>query len=225
MDKSTTTTLTNAHPRLLRLRTKIENALYLKNKLHSEGVKVSIGISKIRGLKIICDGQNNEVVIGDCVRIKNSSIVLHGNNNKIIISDYSYLNQIELYTEDSNNEIAIGSHTRLCGKAHFSAIEGTKITIGENCLFSSDLHFSTGDSHSILNMQGERTNPSKDIVIEDHVWVGTRVTCLKGVRVSRDSIVAATTTLCKDYGTPNAIIAGVPGRIVKTDVNWGNERI
>ena len=116
------------------------------------------------------------------------------------------MNQIELYTEDSNNEIVIGSHTSLCGKAHFEAIEGTKIHIGDNCLFSSDLHFRTGDSHSILNMQGERINKSQDIVIEDHVWVGTKVTCLKGVRVSRDSVVAATTTLCKDYDTPNVII-------------------
>ena len=150
---------------------------------------------------------------------------MHGNNNRIIIKDFSYLNQIELYTEDSNNEILIGSHTSLCGKAHFAAIEGTKIHIGDNCLFSSDLHFRTGDSHSILSMQGERINKSQDIIIDDHVWVGTKVTCLKGVHVARDTVVAATTTLCKDYDAPNVIIGGVPGRIIKTEINWSNERI
>lgn len=62
-------------------------------------------------------------------------------------------------------------------------------------------------------------------MIEDHVWIGTKVTCLKGVHVSRDTIVAATTTLCKDYATPNVIIGGVPGRIIKTDVSWSDERI
>ncbi len=74
-------------------------------------------------------------------------------------------------------------------------------------------------------MEGERINPSKDIVIEDHVWIGTKVTCLKGVHVSKDSIVAATTTLCKSYDVPNSIIAGVPGKIIKNGVNWSTARI
>ena len=135
------------------------------------------------------------------------------------------MNQVELCTEDSNNEISIGSNTNFCGKAHLAAIEGTKIKIGNRCLFSSDLQFRTGDSHSILNMQGDRINPSKNIIIDDHVWFGAKVTCLKGVHISKDSIVAATTTLCKDYDKSNVIIAGIPGKIIKTDINWSIDRI
>lgn len=225
MDKNKIINLVNSHHKIFSLCSKIYNSISPRNKLHTKGSKVSIGVSIIKGLKIISYGRDNEIIIGDFVRIKNSTIIFHGNNNRIIIKDFSCLNQIELYTEDSNNEILIGSHTSLCGKAHFAAIEGTKIHIGDNCLFSGDLHFRTGDSHSILNMQGERINKSQDIIIEDHVWVGTKVTCLKGVHVSRDSVVAATTTLCKDYDAPNVIIGGVPGRIIKTDINWSCERI
>lgn len=225
MDKNKIINLVNSHHKIFSLCSKIYNNISPRNKLHTKGSKVSIGVSIIKGLKIISYGRDNEIIIGDFVRIKNSTIIFHGNNNRIVIKDFSRLNQIELYTEDSNNEILIGSHTSLCGKAHFAAIEGTKIHIGDNCLFSGDLHFRTGDSHSILNMQGERINKSQDIIIEDHVWVGTKVTCLKGVHVSRDSVVAATTTLCKDYDAPNVIIGGVPGRIIKTDINWSCERI
>lgn len=225
MDKNKIINLVNSHRKFFKLCSKFYNNISPRNRLHARGSKVSIGVSIIKGLKILNYGCNNEIIIGDFVRIKNSTIILHGNNNKIIIKDFSYLNQIELYTEDSNNEISIGSHTSLCGKAHFAAIEGTKIHIGDNCLFSSDLHFRTGDSHSILNMQGERINKSQDIIIEDHVWIGTKVTCLKGVHVAKDSVVAATTTLCKDYNASNVIIGGVPGRIIKTDINWSKERI
>ena len=225
MDKNRIVNLVNSHHSFFCLCSKVYNSLSLKNRLHPKGCKVSIGVSIIKGLKIINHGCDNEIQIGDFVRIKKSTIVLNGNHNRIIIKDYSYLNQIEFYTEDSNNEIVIGTHTNLCGKAHFAAIEGTKIIIGDNCLFSSDLHFRTGDSHSVLNMKGERINESKDIVIDDHVWVGTKVTCLKGVHVSRDSIVAATTTLSKDYDMPNVIIGGVPGRVIKTDVTWSSKRI
>ncbi|MBO5926985.1 MAG: hypothetical protein J6Q38_05470 [Clostridia bacterium] len=225
MNKNKIINLVNSHLKFFCVCSKIYNGTRLINKLRAKGTKVLIGVSIIKGLKIISHGCDNEIVIGNFVRIKDSTIILHGNHNRITIKDFAYLNQIELYTEDSNNEIIIGTHTSLCGKAHFAAIEGTKIHVGDNCLFSSDLHFRTGDSHSILNMQGERINQSKDIVIEDHVWIGTKVTCLKGVRVSRDSVVAATTTLSKDYTTPNVIIGGVPGRIIKTDVNWSKERI
>ncbi len=225
MDKNRIFGMINKHYGFFKFFSNLYYGISLKNRLKSKGSKVSVGVSFIKGLKIINYGRNNEIIIGDLVRIKNSTIILKGDNNKIIIKDQAYLRDVEFYTEDSNNEISIGTHTNLCGKAHLAAIEGTKISIGDNCLFSSNLEFRTGDSHSILNLQGERINPSKDIVIEDHVWIGAKVTCLKGVRVSRDSVVAATTTLSKEYTTPNVIIAGIPGKVIKTDVNWSHERI
>ncbi|MBQ8183152.1 MAG: hypothetical protein IJ025_04555 [Clostridia bacterium] len=214
-----------SHHNFFQFCSKAYNLMNPKNKLHTKGCKLSAGISVINGLKIINQGSDNEVIIGDFVRINKSTIIIRGNHNKISVMNYASLNQVELYMEDSHNEISVGEHTNLFGKAHLATIEGTKILIGNNCLLSGDLHFRTGDSHSILNLTGERINPSKDIVIEDHVWIGTKVTCLKGVRVSKDSVVAATTTLCKEYNTPNVIIGGVPGRIIKTDVNWTSDRI
>lgn len=215
----------NSHPRFFRFCSNVYNRINPNNKWRTKGCKLTVGISVIKGLKIVNHGVDNEILIGDFTRINRSAIIISGDHNRIDIGDFSCLNQVELYMEDSNNEICIGEHTGLCGKAHFAAIEGTKILIGNRCLFSGDLHFRTGDSHSILDLQGNRINPSKDIVIEDHVWVGTRVTCLKGVRVARDSVVAATTTLNKEYTEPNVIIGGVPGKIIKRDVNWSSHRI
>ena len=225
MNKTKLLNLVQSHHTFFCFCAKIYNRLSLRNKLRARSCKVSMGVSMFKGLKIVSHGCDNEVVIGDFVKINHSTIIFHGSHNRVVIKDFSSLNQVELYTEDSHNEIVIGSHTNLCGKAHFAAIEGTKIHIGDHCLFSGDLHFRTGDSHSILNLQGDRINQSQDIIIEDHVWIGTKVTCLKGVRVSKDSVVAATTTLCKDYDTPNVIIGGVPGRVIKTDINWSSERL
>ena len=225
MNKEKVLQLIESHRSLFKLCTSLFNYLNIKNKLFSKNIRVSVGVSMISGLKIINHGNDNQIIIGDFVRIKNSTIIIHGNQNKISISDFAYLKDIELYMEDSKNEILINQHSSLCGKAHLAAIEGSKIIIGKECLFSSDLHFRTGDSHSILDMQGKRINPSKDIVIEDHVWIGTKVTCLKGTHIMKNSIIAATTTLCKAYDQENVIIAGVPGRIIKTDVNWTHQRI
>ena len=225
MNKAKIVSIVNSHKGFFCFCTSVYNRLNIKNKLCSCGCKVATGVSFINGLKIINHGKDNYVFIGDFTRIKKSKIVLHGNNNKISIMENVLLDKVELYTEDSGNEIYIGEGSSLYGSSHFAAIEGTKIIIGKKCLLSGDLHFRTGDSHSILNMNGERINPSEDIVIDDNVWIGTKVTCLKGVHVSSDSVVAATTTLCKKYEEKNVIIGGVPGKVIKKDITWTGERI
>lgn len=213
------------HYRIFKFLSGAYNFLLPKNRLRVNGLDFSSGVAVLNGLKIVSKGKGNSLRLGDFVRMKNCRIIFYGNNNSVNLSDYSYFNDVEFYMENDGNHISGGEHTSLCGSTHLAAIEGTRISIGQNCLFSGDLHFRTGDSHSILDSEGRRINPSEDIVIDDHVWLGTKVTCLKGVHVSKNSIVAATTTLCKDYSAENAIIAGVPGKIVRTGVNWCHERI
>lgn len=224
MIRKTISKLIYKHKNVSKWYASFRNNINFKNKLYSKGCNTQIGNSRINGLIINNNGNGNKVIIGDSVKINNCIVYFRGNNNTITIGNNSVLNCVEFFVENSKNEISIGSSTHLFGKTHLAAIEGTKIKIGNDCLLSSDLHFRTGDSHSILNSSGERINKSKDIVIENHVWIGTKVTCLKGVRVSENSVVAATTTLCKEYNESNVVIAGVPGKIVKHQINWSNER-
>lgn len=215
----------SAHPGFFRFGAKLYNHLILKNKLHAKGVTLSYGVALMNGLKVYSYGADNEIIIGDLARIQNSSISIHGSHNRIYIGDLAYLNQVELYMEDNCNEISIGKHTYLFGETHLAAIEGTKIQIGQDCMLAIGQHFRTGDSHSVLDLEGKRINPSQDIVIGDHVWVGAKVTCLKGVYVAPNCIVAATTTLCKQHPQEHCVIAGVPGKVVKTGVDWCMPRI
>lgn len=206
----------------------MHNHFLFKNKLFVKkraGGTFKVGLSILDRLTIKNKGKNNTIIIHDYVRLKNCKITIYGNNNTIIINKHSYLNEVELYMEDDNNEITIGEHTNLCGQAQLATIEGTKIKIGDKCLFSSHIDIRTGDSHSILDLDGNRINKSLDIIIGNHVWIGTKVTCLKGVVLPNDIIVAATTTLCKAFTEPNCIIGGVPSKVIKRDVNWCNQRI
>lgn len=200
------------------------NFLNINNKLILKGVQTNIGFALLQGLKIKNQGSGNVITIEDDARIQRSKITISGCNNSILIKKSAYLNEISISLENDGNEIIIGENTRLCGKTDIAAMEGTKVLIGDDCLFSGDLHFRTGDSHSLLDARG-RINPSKDIVIDNHVWIGTKVTCLKGVHVSEGSVVAATTTLCKEYDEKNVLIAGVPGKVIRTGINWTKQRI
>jgi acetyltransferase-like isoleucine patch superfamily enzyme len=50
--------------------------------------------------------------------------------------------------------------------------------------------------------------------IEDDVWIATRVTILKGVRIGKGSVIAAGAIVTKDV-PPYCVAAGTPARVVK----------
>lgn len=119
----------------------------------------------------------------------------------------------------------MGEHLYIAGKTHLAACEGTRIMIGDDCMFSSEIHFATTDSHSITTMDGKRINPAKDIIIGNHCWIGTRVTCLKGTELAENCVVGAGSLLAGKYCTPNCAWGGNPAKLLKQDINWCRERI
>ena len=65
-----------------------------------------------------------------------------------------------------------------------------------------------------------------DVVIEDHVWIASRVTILPGVRIGAGAVVAAGAVVSRDVER-NTLVGGVPARpLRKLDrepifrINW-----
>lgn len=218
-------TFLKAHPKLLGCFFACFNVLPLNNMIKGRRCNNKV-IAKglLRRCKITFYGKNNTVEIRNGALLKNCTFNVSGNNNRIVFGEKTYAYFADLCTEDENNCITIGDRTSLCGKIHLAAIEGTTISVGENCLFSSEIVFRTGDSHSILDMNGNRTNPSRDIRIGNHVWIGHRVLIGKGVQIGDDNIIGTGAVVTKSIQESNTVIAGVPAKVVKTDVNWDGER-
>ena len=216
--------LIESHPGFFKILFRVYNGMKFKNKLRGKGYKLSMGICMINGLKIINKGIDNEIIIGEWTHINDSTVIINGNHNRLVIGACTLVMRTEFYMEDDNNEILVGDRYTFNGKAHVAAIEGTKIVFGDDGGTSQNTHFTTSDGHPIYDEQGQRINPAKDIIIDERVWIGTKVTCMKGVQVAHDSVVAATTTLTKAFDEPNVIIAGVPGKIVKRGITWDWQR-
>lgn len=90
------------------------------------------------------------------------------------------------------------------------------ITIGQGVAISENVTIRDSDDHTIASSQHPVTKP---IVIGNHVWVGMNVTILKGVTIGNGSIIAAGAVVTKDV-PENALVGGVPARVIKTDVSW-----
>ena len=56
--------------------------------------------------------------------------------------------------------------------------------------------------------------PPKPIVIEENAWIGMNCIILKGVRIGRNSIIAAGSVVTKDV-PDNCIAGGVPCKFIK----------
>jgi len=198
--------------------------LWIKNKGKMNRVEAPCAL--LKHVRIRFYGSGNTVRVGDFSQLDNVEIYINGDNNVVEIGAWCHLLRTEFCEEDEKNHISIGDGTKILGKTHFAAIESTALTVGKNCLFSGDIHFRTGDSHAVLDMRGKRINPSQDIVLGDHVWVGTKTTFLKGAQVGSDSIVGACAVVTDAHPESNCVLAGVPARVVKRDINWDiNRRI
>ena len=98
------------------------------------------------------------------------------------------------------------------------------ITIGHGVVISERVVIRDSDNHAIISTEnGELKSDEKPaaapIVIQDHVWLGMNAVVLKGVTIGEGAIVAAGSVVTKDV-PPHCLVAGVPAKVVKTEVTW-----
>lgn len=181
-----------------------------------------------KGCRFSIGGTNNVVEIeSGLTRLTNSSIFVSGTNNHILVMGGANLLNTYLHIEDNGGEIILKKHVTISGRTEIAVIEGKRIIIGEDCLFSARIYFRTGDSHSILDQNtGKRINPSQDIEIGNHVWIGNDVKILKGVKVGEHSIIGTGAILSGGEYPAHSIIGGIGhGKVLKTGIDWTPQRI
>lgn len=205
--------------------TKLFNLLHIKyNGKKGNQVKIN-SLIRCKGKFFFSEkSENNDVFVNDDCTVKNLTLRVFGNHNVIIIEKGCYIEDLTVWIEDDNNTVIIGKNSKLCGNLKLSCMEGTKITIGEDCLFSSEIDVRTGDGHAMLDENGARINPSKDVKIDEHVWVGYRAMNLKGSHIHKNSVVGANSTVTGDAGESAVAVAGTPAKIIKRNINWHFDR-
>lgn len=204
--------------------TSIINIIPFINRYHTRNAVYSCK-KMLLHCKIDSKGTNNVIILHEGGSMQHCLLHIRGNDNRIEIGSNTSASNVEFWIEDDCNSIVVGDNTSLCGKAHLACIEGTTIEIGNDCLFSSDIVFRTGDSHSLLDNNGKRINPSKSIKIGNHVWIGHRVLVNKGSVISDNTIVGTGTIVTKQFYRKNVVIAGVPGNVIKDEVTWDKRRL
>ncbi len=194
-------------------------------------------------------GKDNNFKIDKSVILYNCTFDIVGNNNQIEISELSILNNVTFFVRGDNNKIKLDKKVRFntggsiwiedydCEATvgenstfedvHIAVTEPkSKINIGKDCMFAYDIDLRTGDSHSIIDsVTNERINYAQNIIIGNHVWIASHVSILKGVYISDNSVVATRAVVTKSFEYENILIAGMPAKKIKENINWDRQRI
>lgn len=212
------------YPGLVRFACGIYN-LPNRFRIRSHGNRIEAPRAMLKNTRIRIRGKNNTLIIGDFSQLQNVTVQVSGDNNRITLGSWSTFRGTEIYVEQSGNQVRVGDHAHFYGKAELACMEGTSLSIGSDCLCSSNIQMRTGDSHAVLDRSGCRINPSRDICLGDHVWLGRDVSLLKGAQVGDHCIVGMGALVTGKFPESNCSIAGNPARIIRRDVDWSIHHI
>lgn len=170
-----------------------------------------------------------------------AKIRFHGKNNTIIVDEGVYFypkTQLIFFMDDATVHIKkdsriytilkigngcyveIGERCRYGGCFGIMATRSRKVIIGDDCLFAPQTELKGCDLHVIYDVATEtEINHSKDIILENHVWLGVGATVLKGVTVGQGSIIGLGGIVTHNVPN-NCIVAGIPAKVVKRHIAW-----
>lgn len=119
---------------------------------------------------------------------------------------------LELYAgADAVLEIGAGSFVNYgC-----SIAANREIRIGPRCNIGTYVIIMDNDFHRIEPERRAEMPDSAPVILEENVWLGARVTVLRGVTIGAGSVVAAGSVVVKDI-PPRSLAAGAPARVIRS---------
>ena len=170
---------------------------------------INMGGVKV-GSRIQIMGNGNKVILEKGCMLLNSLIKIQGDNNIIILNRDSYVSGAELWIEDNMCEMSIGERSFVGHHSHLACTEDrSKLIVGNDGMISSYVQIRTGDSHSILDLAGNRINQAQSVFIGNHCWIGEGSKILKGVVLKGNNIVSTGAIVTQSFDN-NLLLGGTP---------------
>lgn len=107
------------------------------------------------------------------------------------------------------------------GGTMYALEQNSKIKIGKNCMFSTDICLMSSDVHTIRDKESKNViNFADQIIIGDNVWLGKYAKVVKNSSIPANSVVGINSLVNKSFEIPNVILAGIPAKVVKENIEW-----
>lgn len=183
---------------------------------------------KFGNIDIRFTGLNGSVKMHETIKVSGKLSIICGDNSSVSIGPHNIFEKFVIHASNTNCKIEIGERNNLRNAMLFANGEpGLTIKIGNDCLFSTNIVFRASDGHTIFDLTTREVinRPVHGISIGNHVWIGQNVTILKNVSIPDDCIIGIGSIVSSKVFLKNSIIAGIPAKIIKTNVSWDRKSI
>lgn len=171
------------------------------------------------------DKLGNKIYIGCNCTIKYLQLYILGGWNSVHIDNEVIIKErLNGYIGGKGNHLYIGERTTIVS-CYVDIAEGGNVSIGKDCMLSAEIEFYQNATHPFFDLYTEkRINTVKNINIGNHVWIGKKCGLMAGFQMGNNSIVGYGTVSSAMFGD-NLIVAGNPGRVIRTDIDWTRDAI
>lgn len=176
-------------------------------------------------------GKNNIIRIHKNLRARNVCLTFDKDTSDNICvlgdsGDCPGLDMIVVFQAGRANKLTVGRRTVING-AKIWLGNGSALHIGNDCMLSYEIMIRTTDGHAIMdNATGAIINHQRNAcIIGNHCWLGLRTIVNKNAQIPDNTIVASGTVLTGKFVNQHTIIAGNPGRVIRTDVSFSDKSI
>ncbi len=97
---------------------------------------------------------------------------------------------------------------------NMTMVDDGNIYIGNKVMFGPNVTIITGTHPVNPSLREKGLQYNKDIYIEDNAWIGSGVTILPGVKIGKNSVIAAGSMVTKDI-PENVVAAGIPCKVMR----------
>lgn len=189
-------------------------------------LKYNLYIYKTLKPKIYIGRKTNLKILGELKIKKSLSVGVIFSNKQKTIFNLGKNATCEIYKATIGNgcRISIAKNAKVIIGNNVCINENTRIminsgiVIGDDTIISFDVNILDSDQHRIFINNQEQEN-TKPIVIGKNVWVGSRVTILKGVLIGEGAVIASNSVVTKEV-PPFTLVGGNPAKIIKYNVSW-----
>lgn len=147
-----------------------------------------------------------------------------GKNNIVIVEEAVIVSEcLLILIVDDNCLVHIGKGCTFEETCISIADRGNRVIIGEDSMFARRTTVLASDFHTIADLKtGKRKNISKEVIIDNHVWIGFGATILKNTHIMSNSIIGAHSVV-HGMVLPNSIFIGTNFRRGH-EVTWDRDR-